>query len=88
MYERLTWRGVLLVASYWRDRANAVTSGVIKDNPGLPVAELRKKISAAYPFGARAMHPYKIWCDCVKKALKLERPADVSEGNLFEEVSK
>ena len=40
---------------------------VVRDNPGLPEAELRKKISDAYPFGERAYHPYAIWLSAVNQ---------------------
>lgn len=42
------------IKSRWRQTANKVIAKVVKDNPGLPEAELRKKISDAYPFGERA----------------------------------
>ena len=38
---------------------------VIADNHGVSDKVLKKKISEAYPFGERAMHPYKIWLSAV-----------------------
>lgn len=47
----------------WRDRAKPIIAKVLADNPGASEKELRKKLLAVYPFGPRAYHPYKIWCD-------------------------
>lgn len=55
--------------SHWRQTANEVIVKIIQDNDSVPEKELRKKISDAYPFGQRAMHPYKIWCDAVAECL-------------------
>ena len=63
--------------SRWRDRARPIIARVIADNPGLPVEELRKLISAEYPFGERAMHPYKIWLDEVRTQLGLKPKPNV-----------
>lgn len=52
--------------SHWRLRVRAVIQKVMKDNPETKGKELLKLISAAYPFGARKYHPYKIWLDEVK----------------------
>ena len=54
----------------WRTSAARVISKVIEDNPNVvDEKELRKLISAEYPFGERAMHPYKIWLSEVKYQL-------------------
>ena len=55
------------IKSRWRQTANKVIAKVVKDNPNLPEAELRKKISDAYPFGERAYHPYTIWLSAVNQ---------------------
>jgi len=52
--------------SKWRKHANCIIHKVAQDNPGLSESELRKKISASYPFGERERHPYKIWLSAVK----------------------
>lgn len=36
---------------------------------GKPEKEIRKAVSAAYPFGDRHYWPYKMWCDEVKRLL-------------------
>jgi len=53
--------------SEWRNIANRVIAKTVKDNPGLPEQELRKKLSEAYPFGERRYHPYKIWLSEINK---------------------
>lgn len=53
----------------WRQHCAPIIASVIAENKGLNNKELRAKIREAYPYGERAMHPYKIWCDEVKKQL-------------------
>jgi hypothetical protein len=55
------------IKSRWRQTANKVIARVVKENPDLPEAELRNKISDAYPFGERAYHPYTIWLSAVNQ---------------------
>lgn len=55
--------------SHWRQYANKVIVPIIKANMDKSESELRKLISAEYPFGERAYHPYKIWCDEVTRCL-------------------
>ena len=62
----------------WRDKAATVISDVIRQNPGMEQKELRKLISAAYPFGERKYHPYKIWCDEVNRQLGPQPQAEMS----------
>lgn len=57
----------------WRKEAATVISKVIRQNPGAEPKELRKLIRAAYPFGERKYHPYKIWCDEVNRQLGTPR---------------
>jgi hypothetical protein len=47
----------------WREKAAPIVAKVIADTRGKPDAEVMQAIRDAYPFGQRAMHPYKIWCD-------------------------
>lgn len=65
----------------WRSHAAEIISKIIGARvPRRMSAEelksLRKEISDAYPFGQRAMHPYKIWCSEVKNQLKLPKEID------------
>lgn len=57
----------------WRDSAKPVIAEVIKANQGKPLKEIKKALREAYPFGERAMHPYKIWCDEVRIQLRLKK---------------
>ena len=54
----------------WRQHCTPIIAQIIAQNPDLSEKELRKVISAAYPYGQRAMHPYKVWCSEVNKQVK------------------
>ena len=54
----------------WRDISNNVINRVFREQKPTTVEEAKKLLKAAYPFGERAMHPYKIWLSAVKRALK------------------
>lgn len=56
----------------WRDRARPIIAKVIAEIGLTDMKRLRKAISEAYPFGPREMHPYKIWCDEVRRQLGLK----------------
>jgi hypothetical protein len=55
----------------WADRARAVIAKVIADNQGQPADAVIEKIDAAYPFGERAMHPYKAWLAARRAAIRV-----------------
>ena len=59
--------------SHWREESAKVIYKIIKDNPSISIKELRRKISKAYPFGERKYHPYKIWLDEVRRAIRREK---------------
>jgi len=63
-------KGNDMTQSKWRAYSNKVIGDVVSsammEDPNMDEKELRKRISAAYPFGERAYHPYKIWLSCVK----------------------
>lgn len=60
------------MTSRWRARSRAVIAAAIAAYEGdvADVSALRKHISAAYPFGPREHHPYKIWLSEVAATLK------------------
>ena len=58
--------------SRWRNRAKPIIAGVIKAVGRDDQTALRAALVAAYPFGVRANHPYKIWCSEVRRQLGLE----------------
>jgi hypothetical protein len=47
--------------SHWRTTSRQIIAQVLKDNEGADEKVIRKALTDAYPFGQRAMHPYKIW---------------------------
>lgn len=69
--------------SSWYQRSMQVIRRTLATLPPTMTAEeKRKRVSDAYPFGERAMHPYKMWCKAVRsvlgrkptKAMALEQP--------------
>lgn len=47
----------------WRDHARPIIARVLQETTGCSEREIKKALHDAYPFGPRAMHPYKIWLD-------------------------
>lgn len=72
--------------SYWREHAAPIIRKIIQETPDKTDKEVRKLISAAYPFSKRAYHPYKIWCDevarqmCQRAAIIAGRPIKQKGG--------
>ncbi|NLE06851.1 MAG: hypothetical protein GX638_18895 [Crenarchaeota archaeon] len=64
----------------WRDRARPIIAAVIAANQGEDERTIRLALRYAYPWGERAMHPYKVWCDECNKQIeamkKIERNKD------------
>jgi hypothetical protein len=57
----------------WRDSCRPLIAKTIKENEGKSLKEIKKALREVYPWGQRAMHPYKIWCDEVKVQLGLKK---------------
>ncbi len=57
----------------WRDIAKPIIQATIRENQGKELKVVRAALREAYPWGQRAMHPYKIWCDEVKRQLGLKK---------------
>ncbi|MDA0244684.1 MAG: hypothetical protein OT477_14795 [Chloroflexi bacterium] len=55
---------IVAVIALHRDAADLAAAG-----DASALKQLKKRISKAYPFGERAMHPYKAWCEEVKYQL-------------------
>lgn len=71
--------------SRWREPAARVIRETLRKLPAnTPLEQKRKAISAAYPFGERAMHPYKIWLSEVKRALGQEKKKSVKPRAYFD----
>lgn len=51
----------------WREHCRPIIAKVLADNKDKTEKEIRKALRNAYPYGERAMHPYKVWCDEIKK---------------------
>ena len=59
----------------WRDIARPIIAEVIRGcgyPKGCDLAFIRKALRGTYPFGERRYWPYKVWCDEVRKQLKLQ----------------
>jgi hypothetical protein len=52
--------------SNWREHSRKVIQRVLEETKGQDEKTIRKALTDAYPFGERAMHPYKIWLDEIK----------------------
>lgn len=63
----------------WRQIAAPIIAEVLRDTAGQSEKEIRKALREAYPFGERRMHPYKVWCDEVRRqrGLKKSKPRAV-----------
>ena len=51
----------------WRDRARPIIEKVLQETKGKDEKEIRQALRDAYPFGMREYHPYKIWCDEIRR---------------------
>lgn len=49
------------MTSEWRLAARQAIQRAIASAPSDDLAAIKKAIDAAYPFGTRGMHPYKMW---------------------------
>lgn len=61
--------------SYWRTQAFPVIRAVIEREGAEDLAALRRALRAAYPWGPRRYHRYRIWCDEVHRQLGTGRYA-------------
>jgi hypothetical protein len=64
----------------WRESCSPLIRQVLKDNEGKSEKEIRKALKEAYPFGQRAMHPYKIWLDEIKRQRGLKKKVSAKVG--------
>lgn len=55
--------------SYWRKIAAPIISRVIAEHGTDNMRGLRRALREAYPFGPRRFHPYRIWCDEIRRQL-------------------
>ena len=52
--------------SRWRRLAAPIIAKILEETKGKPETEVRAALRAAYPFGPREHHPYKIWLDEIR----------------------
>jgi len=74
----------------WREHARPIIAKVLADNKDKSEKEIKTALRNAYPYGERARHPYKIWCDEIKaqrnqKKKKNEQNLDFDQLDLFKE---
>jgi hypothetical protein len=51
----------------WRDHAREVIAEVLLEHRDSDEKTIKQALFDAYPFGERAMHPYKIWLDEIQR---------------------
>jgi hypothetical protein len=70
----------------WRDECRPIIAEVLRTTKGESEANIRWALRAAFPFGPRTHHPYKIWLSEVRKQRGVK---DVDKGpmELFEGAS-
>ena len=81
------WRLIEQPQSRWRQRARSRMDIAIQDAKPTTFEQLIKAVDAAYPFGGRAMHPYKAWLaerrllqECLADPLPAPTVEEWSEG--------
>jgi len=71
----------------WREHARPIIAKVLADNKDKTEKEIKKSLQNAYPYGERALHPYKIWCDEIKRQRGFKKQTsdfiDQKQTNLF-----
>lgn len=69
--------------SIWREHAKPIIARVLRETAGQDEKVIRKALTEAYPFGERAMHPYKIWLSEIKDQRKgkkrRKKPGEVND---------
>lgn len=54
----------------WRDKCAPIIAKVLQEHIFCDEKMINKALHDAYPFRERAMHPYKIWLDEIKRQRK------------------
>lgn len=58
----------------WRGLARPIIAEVVEANRGKPEKVVRKALRDAYPWGERDYHPYRVWCDEIRRQLQPPDP--------------
>ena len=75
------------MSSYWRRLAAPIIARVLAETEGMPATERRAALRAAYPFGVRRYHPYRIWCDEVRAQTgRKKKPSPRRQGERSNEL--
>jgi hypothetical protein len=56
-----------VTTSHWRAVARPLIAAALERTKGQDEKVIRAELHAAYPFGERANHPYKIWRDEIRR---------------------
>ncbi len=65
----------------WREHARPIIAKVLADNKDKSDKEIKRVLRDAYPYGERARHPYKIWCDEIKVQRGLKKSKTFIDPN-------
>lgn len=61
----------------WRQRAEPIIRRIIEEHKDVPITEIRRALTKAYPWGPRAYYPYKAWLtECRRQISELESKRD------------
>lgn len=72
-----------MAESQWRVRSRQVIARVMASVPAdATLPQVRRLLREAYPFGERAMHPYKMWCIEQRIALNTWRGKVAAKGSI------
>ncbi len=66
----------------WRNHCAPIIRDVLIATKGMSEKEIKTALREAYPFGERAMHPYKIWLDEIKRQRRIPTPKMIEEDKL------
>jgi hypothetical protein len=62
--------------SSWRNAAAPIIAKVIDEVGTDDMRALRQALREAYPWGEKRMHPYRIWCNEIRRQLSGAPPPD------------
>ncbi len=76
----------------WRERCRGIIRQVLRETKGQDEKAIRRALRDAYPFGERAMFPYKAWLSEVREQrgkgrARGRQAAPAGQGDLFSDGS-